>query len=124
MIDRLRTRLQTRLDAGRRDDGFTLIELLIVIVILGILAGIVVFAVGGISDRGNAAACKADKKTLQVAQEANFAQNGSYTSEAVLVTNKFIAAESTLYNTAVSGTTYTVTPVAIVPPATGTACAP
>ena len=121
MIDRLRTRLQTRLDAGRRDDGFTLIELLIVIVILGILAGIVVFAVGGISDRGNVAACKADKKTLQVAQEANFAQNGSYTSEAVLVTNKFIAAESTLYNTAVSGTTYTVTPVT---PTTGTACAP
>ena len=119
MIDRLRTRLQTRLDAGRRDDGFTLIELLIVIVILGILAGIVVFAVGGISDRGNAAACKADKKTLQVAQEANFAQKGAYASETVLVSNKFIAAESTLYDTAVTATGYTITPVT---PATGTPC--
>ena len=35
------------------EGGFTLIELLIVIVILGILAAIVVFAVGGITDRGN-----------------------------------------------------------------------
>lgn len=78
MIDRLRTRLQTRLDAGRRDDGFTLIELLIVIVILGILAGIVVFAVGGITDRGNAAACKSDVKSVAVASEAYYAKNTAY----------------------------------------------
>ena len=82
MIDRLRTRLQTRLDAGRRDDGFTLIELLIVIVILGILAGIVVFAVGGITDRGAGAACKADRKTVEVAVEAYRAKVGTYPTAA------------------------------------------
>ena len=60
------------------EGGFTLIELLIVIVILGVLAGIVVFAVGGITNRGQASACKADKKTLQVAEEANYAKNGAY----------------------------------------------
>ena len=43
----------------RNDSGFTLTELLIVIVILGVLAGIVVFAVGGITDRGEMSACKA-----------------------------------------------------------------
>jgi prepilin-type N-terminal cleavage/methylation domain-containing protein len=43
----------------RKDEGFTLIELLIVIVILGILAAVVVFAVNGITDRGEKSACKA-----------------------------------------------------------------
>jgi len=60
------------------DSGFTLVELLIVIVILGILTGIVVFAVGGFSDRGETAACKADKKTVEVAVEAYRAKTGGY----------------------------------------------
>lgn len=60
------------------DAGFTLIELLIVIVILGILAAIVVFSVSGITDKGSKAACQSDVKTVIVAEEANFAQAGSY----------------------------------------------
>src|SRR4051812_12540500 len=52
------------------DSGFTLIELLIVIIILGVLAGIVVFAVGGITDRGAKSACKADIKNVEIASEA------------------------------------------------------
>jgi len=57
------------------DGGFTLIELLMVIVIIGILAGIVVFSVRGINDTGATAACKAEVKTVQVAAEAYYAQN-------------------------------------------------
>ncbi|RXM20638.1 prepilin-type N-terminal cleavage/methylation domain-containing protein, partial [Citrobacter sp. AAK_AS5] len=34
---------------GRGEGGFTLIELLLVIIILGILAGIVVFSVRGVT---------------------------------------------------------------------------
>jgi prepilin-type N-terminal cleavage/methylation domain-containing protein len=90
-------RLRNRLDAGRQD-GFTLIELLIVIVILGILAAIVVFAVGGISNRGQDAACQADKKTLEVAEEANFAQKGAYGDQDTLVANGFLHDKSTLYD--------------------------
>jgi general secretion pathway protein G len=60
-------------EARKNQDGFTLIELLIVIVILGVLAGIVVFAVNGINDRGDVAACKSDVKNVEVAVEAYYA---------------------------------------------------
>jgi prepilin-type N-terminal cleavage/methylation domain-containing protein len=64
-----------RLQSVRESEsGFTLIELLIVIVILGVLSGIVVFSVSGITNRGDAAACKANVKTVQVAQEAYYAK--------------------------------------------------
>jgi prepilin-type N-terminal cleavage/methylation domain-containing protein len=60
----------------QQDKGFTLVELLIVIVILGILATVTVFAVRGITDQGKASTCKADSKTLQTAYEAYVAQYG------------------------------------------------
>ncbi len=62
---------------NRKDEGFTLVELLIVIVILGILATIVVFAVRGITDQGQDNACKATAKTYEVAIEAYYAQYGN-----------------------------------------------
>ena len=64
--------------AREEESGFTLIELLIVIVILGVLAGVVVFAVNGINDRGQTAACRADLKTIEVAQEAHYAKFTAY----------------------------------------------
>lgn len=71
----MQQRLQERVRAARAGDGgFTLIELLIVIVILGVLAGIVVFSVNFITDRGNAAACQTDVKNVQTAVEAYIAQ--------------------------------------------------
>ena len=105
------SRLRTRLDVGSRDDGFTLIELLIVIIILGVLAGIVVFAVGGITDRGKASACSTEKKTLQTAEEAYYAQNGSYTTSALLVP-KFLADAPTSYTASGSGGSYTIAAIA------------
>jgi prepilin-type N-terminal cleavage/methylation domain-containing protein len=65
----------------RSEDGFTLIELLLVIIILGVLAGIVVFAVNGISDRGHLSACKSDKKNVEIASEAYFSKWGEYAAE-------------------------------------------
>ncbi len=63
-------------EVEEKDQGFTLVELLIVIVILGILATIVVFAVRGITDQGQKSSCKATAKTYEVAIEAYYAQFG------------------------------------------------
>jgi prepilin-type N-terminal cleavage/methylation domain-containing protein len=60
------------------NEGFTLIELLIVITILGILAGIVVFAVGTTGSNATASACKADKKTVETAIEAFKAESATH----------------------------------------------
>ena len=97
------------------DDAFTLIELLVVIVIIGILSAVVIFSVTGINDKGQSAACKADKNTLKVAEEAAYAQDGNYTTEALLKTNGLLEDESSLYDITMAGTApdytdYTVTP--------------
>ena len=54
--------------------GFTLIELLVVIAILGILAGVVVFSVGGLTNERQESACKIDKRTIETAVEAAVAE--------------------------------------------------
>jgi prepilin-type N-terminal cleavage/methylation domain-containing protein len=67
-------KLKRRRDAGEIN-GFTLIELLIVIVVLGILAAVVIFALGGITGKSANAACQADGATLSTALAAYNAQN-------------------------------------------------
>jgi general secretion pathway protein G len=76
-------KLRKRIE-GDREGGFTLIELLIVIVILGILAAIVVFAVGNAREDSVKAACKADVKTVNTAAEAYKAKKGTYPTQAQL----------------------------------------
>jgi general secretion pathway protein G len=88
------------------DKGFSLIELLIVIVILGILATVTVFAVSGITDRGQDAACDAEMKTVEVAVEAYYAQNNAYAADgAALAAAGFL--RSAPANHTVSGATVT-----------------
>ena len=61
----------------QKDRGFTLIELLIVIVILGVLATVTVFAVAGITDRGRDSACQASARTYETAIEAWYASGNA-----------------------------------------------
>jgi general secretion pathway protein G len=91
--------------ARRQDKGFTLVELLIVIVILGILATVTVFAVTGITNKGKTSACAADNRTLVDAEEVYYAEHSSYGTMAELESAGRIVDQSTLF-------TVTLTPAA------------
>jgi general secretion pathway protein G len=93
---------------GCDDDGFTLVELLIVIVVLGILAVVTVFAIRGITDRGAENACSVEFDNLTKAQEVHRALNGTYVDEATLVSSGTITGESTMYDVTATGDSYQV----------------
>lgn len=57
------------------DAGFSLVELLVVLLILGILAAVVVFAVRGIVNDGDSAVCKSEQQVVGRAVESWFAKN-------------------------------------------------
>lgn len=64
----------------KNQGGFTLIELLIVVLIIGVLAGIAVPQVAGRSDEAKATACKANMKQIETALESYYLDNQKYPS--------------------------------------------
>jgi prepilin-type N-terminal cleavage/methylation domain-containing protein len=111
--------------------GFTLIELLIVIVVLGILAAVTVFALSGTTAKSASAACDADAQTVNVALEAFAVQypttvatagsGGNLVTTNTLVTTSYLQswpANSSHYTIGLSATLpQSVTVAVIGPPA-------
>ncbi len=92
------------------DRGFTLVELLIVIVVLGVLSSVSVFAVRGITSRGEAEGCTADLDVLVKAQESHAVLFGTYADSPTLVAAGLLGSESQRYDVAGDADGYTLTP--------------
>jgi len=97
------------------EGGFTLVELLVVIAILGILAAIVVFAVAGVGDKGQASADKTTCSVLRTAGEGFYASKtpGAYavgaTAQADLKAGGFLHTVDPAFSIAADGTSYKIT---------------
>ena len=70
-----------------KQSGFTIVELLIVIVVIGILAGLVITTFAGIQQKARNTERQTDIKAVYGQLEAYYAQNGKYPTFSNLNTN-------------------------------------
>jgi len=81
----------SNIKSRQQERGFTIVELLIVIVVIGILAGITIVAYSGITGRANQSRIQQNARSVQSVAEAFNADRGFYPALAVGATNSFSA---------------------------------
>ncbi len=75
----------------KKQSGFTIVELLIVIVVIGILAGLVITTFNGIQQKARDTERETDVKALHSQLEAFWAQKGYYPSLADMNNTTFVS---------------------------------
>lgn len=109
----LRGRQTATTPTRRGDEGYTIVELLLVVVILGILGSVTWLTLSGMTTEAADVGCRADRRQLEVAVEAYFAQTGSSSipatgtgtdrHEQTLVDRGFLRSVSELHHVADDG---------------------
>src|SRR5690348_14710426 len=65
-------------EGGNRRRGFSLVEIMIVVVIIGLMAGLITYATTGYLARAKVSRAKADLKTLAGAVDSFYGQNSRF----------------------------------------------
>jgi prepilin-type N-terminal cleavage/methylation domain-containing protein len=91
-------------------DGFSAVETLVTLVILGLLAAVVLFAIWGSGERSSAGACAADASIITTAENAAQARTGAYLSVPALQSAGLLPAAPRHHTVQVTGSTYTLVP--------------
>jgi prepilin-type N-terminal cleavage/methylation domain-containing protein len=68
-------------EQSNREQGFTLIELLVAIVVVGILTAVAIVGIGGLTNKGNNAACSTSVDAARAASAVYYANTGSYAAD-------------------------------------------
>jgi prepilin-type N-terminal cleavage/methylation domain-containing protein len=105
-MDDLYNRVARRRHSGQQ--GFTLIELLVVIAVLAVLAGIVIFNVTGVANRGALSACQTDTKSVQTASDAYYGDHANTYASPVGVFDANTLVPQYLHTAPGSGETFAI----------------
>ncbi|HEY3833899.1 MAG TPA: hypothetical protein VGO03_16505 [Acidimicrobiia bacterium] len=93
---------------ARHPRGMTFVEIVVMVSFVGIVAGLVVYAMNGAHKTQPSTACAVDAQNVRNAETGFHSAHGVYTDEPTLVRDGDLASQSALHTVITNGQTYTI----------------